>query len=189
MGAIERSGATVVEETPELTSLDRTYHVLRAMGYATGFARMPQSVSQHFKKTILDNIEFASTLSIDDIANANLDRTTIFLSMQNLLQNFDVLACPTVGCMPREVEIEWIDEISGKKLSNYMDWLRFSFLATITGLPAISVPVGFAPSGMPVGIQLIGPSRGEAKLLAVARAVELAVGGPLGPIDPKITHM
>jgi amidase len=39
---------------------------------------------------------------------------------------------------------------------------------------------------MPVGIQLIGPPRGEAKLLAVARAVEDAVGfRGRAPIDPK----
>ena len=70
-----------------------------------------------------------------------------------------------------------------------MDWLRFAFLSTTTGLPAISVPVGLSDNGMPIGIQLIGPPRGEAKLLAVARALEMAVGGPLGPIDPNVTHV
>ena len=54
----------------------------------------------------------------------------------------------------------------------------------MAGLPAISVPVGLSDDGMPVGIQLIGPPRGEAKLLAAARAVEMVMGGPLGPIDP-----
>ncbi|MGB0411083.1 MAG: amidase family protein, partial [Pikeienuella sp.] len=73
-------------------------------------------------------------------------------------------------------------------LTGYMDWLRFAFLATTTGLPAISVPVGLGPRGLPVGIQLIGKPRDEAGLLSAARAVEIAVGGPLGPIDPNITH-
>jgi len=41
---------------------------------------------------------------------------------------------------------------------------------------------------MPVGIQLIGPPRGEAKLLRVARAIEAAVAFGAKPIDPVIRH-
>jgi F0F1-type ATP synthase beta subunit len=59
-----------------------------------------------------------------------------------------------------------------------------SFLATTAGLPSISVPVGLGPRGLPVGLQLIGKPRGEARLLSAARLIELMVGGPLGPIDP-----
>ena len=59
-------------------------------------------------------------------------------------------------------------------------------LATTTGLPAISVPVGLGPRGLPVGLQLIGKPRGEAALLAAARRVEIVVGGPMGPIDPIV---
>lgn len=43
---------------------------------------------------------------------------------------------------------------------------------------------GFTDDGMPVGLQLIGQPRGEAGLLQVARAIEIVVGGPFGPIDP-----
>jgi len=88
--------------------------------------------------------------------------------------------------MPKPIELEWVKEINGEKFSGYMDWLRPSFLATVTGMPAISVPVGLS-NGIPVGMQLIGPPRGEAILLSAARAVELAVGGPFGPIDPIFT--
>ena len=125
---------------------------------------------------------------LDDVSDANLNRTTLYHNTRKLLENFDVLACPTVGNMPRPIEVEWVDTIDGQKLSGYMDWLRFAFLSTTTGLPSISVPVGLGVGGMPVGLQLIGPPRGEAKLLAVARAVEAACGGPLGPIDPNVWH-
>jgi amidase len=69
-----------------------------------------------------------------------------------------------------------------------MDWLRFAFLATTAGLPAMSVPVGPGPGGLPIGLQLIGKPRGEAALLAAGRAVEMVMGGPLPPIDPVVTH-
>lgn len=188
LNMVEAAGATVVEDCPDLTNLEKTYHALRGFGFRTGFSRMPEHVWTHFKPTLKQNWEFGKTLTVDDLSDGNIDRTTLFLTMQTFLQDFDVLACPTVGCMPRPVELEWVDEINGIKLTNYMDWLRFAFLSTTTGLPAISVPVGLSENGMPMGIQLIGPHRGEAKLLAVARAIEVAVGGPLGPIDPNVNH-
>ena len=79
--------------------------------------------------------------------------------------------------------------VDGEPVTDYVDWLRFSFLATATGLPAIVLPAGFTASGMPAGIQLVGPPRGEARLLQVARAVEAAVGFPRRPIDPIVRHI
>ena len=169
-------------------------HERKSMGLKQSVSRTNwcakcSDIWKHFKKTLSENWAFGKSLTTDDVADANINRTTLFLAMHDFLQDFDVLACPTVGCMPRPVEIEWIDQINGVKLTNYMDWLRFAFLATTTGLPAISIPVGRSPEGMPIGLQLIGPPRGEGKLLRVARAVEIAVGGPFGPIDPNVTHM
>jgi len=189
LGKVEAGGGTVVEDCPDLADLEKTYLALRGFGMLTGFLREPESTTRHFKATLKENIKFAQSLTLEDLANANLDRARLFTNVQNFLTDFDVLACPTVGCLPRPVEQEWVSEINGIKMNGYLEWLQFSFLSTATLLPAISVPIGIGPSGMPIGMQLIGQSRGEAKLLAVARAVEVAVGGPLGPIDPNITHI
>ena len=89
--------------------------------------------------------------------------------------------------MPHPQTEEWVREIDGHNLPGYMDWLRFAFLATTTGLPAISVPVGPGPNGLPIGIQLIGRPRGEAELLAAAQVFENVAGGPATPIDPVVS--
>ena len=99
------------------------------------------------------------------------------------------LACPTVSLEPGPIVEEFPREIDGQPVDDYIEWLRFSFLSTTAGLPAISIPAGFTKSGLPVGLQLISPPRGEAKVLAAARAIELAVGGMKTPIDPIITHL
>ena len=184
LSRVEGAGGVVDEITPDLPELERTYHVLRGLMWATMARRMPENVTRHFKKTLAENTQFGQDLTLDDITEANLNRATIYANMLKIFSNFDALACPVVGCMPHVQSQEWVQEIGGVKHSGYMDWLRFAFLATTTGLPAISVPIGLGPRGLPVGLQLIGPPRGEAKLLAVARAVEMANGGPLGPIDP-----
>jgi amidase len=188
LAQVEKSGGTVDAACPDLSGLERTYRVLRGFGQATGYARMPDRITRHFKQTIQENWAYGRSVTAEDVSNAQIDRTTIFLNVMDLLGRFDVLAFPTVGNMPRKAEVEWVDEVNGVKLDDYMSWLRFAFLATTTGLPAISVPIGFSPAGLPIGLQLLGPHRGEAKLLAAARAVEMAVGGPFGPIDPNVTH-
>ena len=48
----------------------------------------------------------------------------------------------------------------------------FTALASIAGLPAISLPAGWSDDGMPVGVQLIGPAGSEAALFAVARRLD-----------------
>lgn len=188
MQAMEAAGAYVEETCPDLPNLERTYHTLRGIGYATSARRMPEAVSKVVKKTIVENVAFGRSLTIDDVADAHLDRTVIYNNMVRLFDHFDVLACPVVGCMPHPQTEEWVSEIGGHKLDGYMDWLRFAFLATTASLPAISVPVGPGPRGLPIGIQLIGRPRGEASLLAAARAVEMVMGGPKPPIDPVTTQ-
>ncbi len=185
---IEKNGGIVEEACPELPDLDKTYRVLRAMLWAVGPGRAPAAIQKHFKQTLHENIEFGRNLTIDNVLDAQTGRSILFDNMVDFLQVYDVLASPVVGLDPGPVEEEYPTELDGEPLDDYITWLRYSYLATATGLPAVSVPVGLSANGMPVGLQLIGPPRGEAKLLAVARAVELAVGGPLGPIDPNITH-
>jgi aspartyl-tRNA(Asn)/glutamyl-tRNA(Gln) amidotransferase subunit A len=50
--------------------------------------------------------------------------------------------------------------------------VRLNRPANLTGHPALSVPCGFTRSGLPIGLQLIGPNWSEARLLAIALAFE-----------------
>lgn len=185
LAKVEAAGALVEETCPDLPHLERTYHTLRGMMWATMARRLPQQIRRHFKPVLEQNIRAGEALGMAEIADSQLDRSVIYANMLRLFDDFDVLACPVTGCMAHVQSEEWVAEVGGQPHPGYMDWLRFAFLATSTGLPAISVPLGLGPRGLPVGLQLIGPPRGEAQLLAAARAVEMAVGGPLGPIDPN----
>ena len=186
LSQVEAQGGTVIEDCPALPNLEVTYRRLRGLGMASGFSRMPEQVARQVKEVLRQNVDYGKALTLQDVIDANIDRTTLYLTMERFLQDFDVLASAVVGAMPRAVEIEWIDQIEGERYDDYIGWLRFAYLATTAGLPAISVPIGRSPEGLPIGLQLIGPPRGEAKVLAVARAVEMAVGGPYKPIDPVV---
>lgn len=185
LGRFEKSGASVDEECPALPDLEKTYRVLRAMLWASGPGRLPAEIQENFKATLRENIQYGRDLDIDDVYDAQIARTILFNNLQGFLQNFDVLATPVVGLKAQVVEEEYPKFINGQPVTDYLDWLKFSFLATATSLPSIVLPAGFTCDGMPVGIQMIGPHRGEAKLLQVARAFERAMDLSVGPIDPR----
>lgn len=52
--------------------------------------------------------------------------------------------------------------------------MAFTLLGNVTGLPAMSVPVGMSKKGLPIGMQLIGRMNDEATLLSVAGEMERA---------------
>jgi amidase len=185
---VERNGGIVEETCPDLPDLYETYVTLRGIHYGAINARLPAEVRKHFKKTLRENVETGRSLTADRIYDAMRNRTTLYHAMRTFLEDFDVLAIPVIGLEPGPVEEEFPASVDGRPVTDYVDWLRFSFLATVTTLPALSLPVGRTASGLPVGLQLVGQPRGEARLLQVARAVEEAVAFPKTPIDPVIRH-
>ncbi|MEE9313133.1 MAG: amidase family protein [Rhizobiaceae bacterium] len=188
MEQVQGEGAVVTEDCPDMSGLYDSYITLRAMTWAALPGRAPASIQQQYKQTLTENIEVGRQLTIEQVTDANLNRTILYHRMREFLHGHDVLACAVVGLEPTDVEVEFPKQVAGEAMSDYIDWLRFSFLATTTGLPAIAVPCGFTKSGMPVGIQLIGPPRGDAKVLAVARVIEQVLDLGNGPIDPLVRH-
>ena len=175
---------TVVEHCPDLSRLDQTFRALRCLSFLGSYQVTPDSVTQHYKDTIKGNLADARAMTFDDYVQAERDRAAIYNNMAMFFQTHDMLACPVNGLAPLPVEIEYPTEVAGRPMRDYIDWLQFAFLATVAGLPALSLPVGFTPSGMPVGLQLIGPPRGEARLLQVAHTLEQALNLPVTLIDP-----
>lgn len=176
---------TVEEHCPQLPRLDETFRALRCLSFLGSYQATPASITQHYKDTIKGNLADAETMSFADYARAERDRSAIYNNMAAFFKTHDVLACPVNGLAPLPVEIEYPTEVAGREMRDYIDWLQFAFLATVAGLPALSLPVGFTPSGMPVGLQLIGPPRGEARLLQIAHALEQALALPVTCIDPR----
>jgi len=184
MAVAEGAGMQVTETCPDLPVLYDTYTTLRGLHYGTVLAAQPAHVQAEYKETLRRNVEFGLALSAERLFAAQRHRTDLYHRMRLFLQDHDVLALPVTGLPPGPVDEEYPTVVDGHTLPDYLDWLRFSFLATTTGLPALAMPCGFTPDGLPVGLQLIGPPRGEARLLQVALALEQALALPATPIDP-----
>ncbi len=101
-----------------------------------------------------------------------LQRTALGNRMVDFFDRYDVLLMPVSQVPPFLVEEEYPTTISGKPMTTYLDWMRSAYVITVTGCPAISVPAGFTPAGLPVGIQLVARHNQERRLLEIAAAFE-----------------
>ena len=59
-------------------------------------------------------------------------------------------------------------------MDTYHRWMEVVIYATLGSLPCISVPVGFGPAGLPMGMQLMGPPLADLAVLQLAHAYEAA---------------
>ncbi|MCK0149664.1 amidase family protein [Marivita sp. S6314] len=185
MDSLRLPNVTVEETCPDLPRLNEAFRAIRCMSFLGSYQITPPEIAQHYKPTIMGNVADAEAMTFADYVQSERDRSALYNSMLGFFDTFDVLACPVNGLAPLPVEIEYPTEVAGRKMTDYIEWLHFAFLASVTGLPALSLPVGFTPSGMPVGIQLIGPPRGEGRLLQVAHHLEQALNLPVTVIDPR----
>jgi aspartyl-tRNA(Asn)/glutamyl-tRNA(Gln) amidotransferase subunit A len=93
-------------------------------------------------------------------------RTLIRRDFEQAFAHCDLIALPTTpGPAWR------IGEKAHDPLSMYLADV-FTVPASLAGLPALSIPCGFTSAGLPIGLQLIGPALGEARLLRAAHAYE-----------------
>jgi amidase len=77
-----------------------------------------------------------------------------------------------------------VTEVDGVVMETYIDWMRSCTDISVTGCPAMSVPAGFTPDGLPVGVQFVGRPRGDVDLLRLGYAFEQAtLVGDVRPPD------
>jgi aspartyl-tRNA(Asn)/glutamyl-tRNA(Gln) amidotransferase subunit A len=93
------------------------------------------------------------------------------------LDGVDVLAMPTVPTRAWTIE-------EAKEITRPSEWTRITRIFDLTGQPAISIPCGMDPDGLPIGLQFAGRMWDEAAALRAARAYELVRGPfPLPALD------
>jgi amidase len=119
-------------------------------------------------------VENGLHLSAQDVFHASEVRSAWYASVLSLFSDFDVLALPSAQVFPFDVETHWPKQVAGVAMDTYHRWMEVTVPATMAGLPAISVPVGFNAEGLPMGMQLIGRPRADLKVLQLARGYEQA---------------
>jgi amidase len=142
------------------------------------------------KPEVIWNIEQGLKLTVEQIERAEAQRIAMAARALTFFETYDLLLCPATIVPPFPVENRYVAECAGKTFDNYVEWLGIVYAITLACCPALSLPCGFTASGLPVGLQIVGPSRGEAQLLAGAKVLEDILGvrdsTPIDPRPPKL---
>jgi len=172
----ESLGCIVEEDCPDFTGATEAFETLRAVSFALRFAPLLKTHRALLKDTVVWNIEQGLALDGAKIGRAELLRTELYQRLRAFLEKYEFLLGPVNQLAPFPVETEYPTEIAGVKLHNYLDWMKSCYYITITSHPAISVPAGFTPGGLPVGLQIVGRYRDDFGLLQLAHAFEAETG-------------
>ncbi|MFC3454902.1 amidase [Amycolatopsis speibonae] len=167
-------GCDVEEATPDLSGADEVFRTLRARIFHLNLGALAESHPGRIKKTLADEIAFGGTLTGARVAEANVRQSRLVASTREFFSRYDLLLAPVSQLPPFPVEWEYPQYVAGHEMRDYIDWMRSSSCISVTRCPAISVPAGFTPDGSPVGLQLVGPHRGELNLLRAAHMFEQA---------------
>ena len=171
---LEDLGCIVEDAEPDFSGAAEVFHTLRAHRFAQSHSGLLAQHRDKLKATVIWNIEAGLKLSGLDVAKAEAKRTAIFERLGQFFAKYELLACPVSQVVPFPVEVEYPTEIEGVRFDNYIDWMKSCYYVSVIAHPAISVPAGFTPGGLPVGLQLVGRYRDDFGVLAVAHAFERA---------------
>jgi len=169
-------GCIVEEGQPNFSNADDIFKTWRAWHFELNFAELVKTKREMLKDTVIWNIEQGQKLTGPQLGRVEVQRTELYNRVRTFMETYEFMICPVNQVPPFDVNQRWVEEIDGVKMETYIDWMKSCYYITVTGLPAISVPCGFTPEGLPVGMQIVGRHNDDLGVLQLAHAFEKATG-------------
>jgi amidase len=165
----------VVEDThPDFSGATEVFNCVRAWKFAFEREDEIKNYRHLVKDTVIWNTEKGLELDGPSVARAEGKRTEIYHRVREFMETYEFLVTPVNAVPPFPVEQRYVTEINGVKMNDYVEAGALRHVISITGLPAISVPCGFTPDGLPVGLQIVGGPNRDFEVLQMAAAFEQA---------------
>lgn len=168
-------GAEVVPVDLDFSDADLVFETFRSLEFLDAHGAEAREHPDLVKQTLKDDIAWAQGFTVEQIARAATARTRLFRMMQALFDDADLLLAPCVQVLPFPVEWEYPTEVDGVAMDKYYAWQRSCSRITATAMPALAMPMGFSTEGLPIGVQFVGPYRGDRLLLEFGLSWESAV--------------
>jgi aspartyl-tRNA(Asn)/glutamyl-tRNA(Gln) amidotransferase subunit A len=99
-------------------------------------------------------------------------REALRREFDEILRVFDAIVLPVEPSEAPVIETG-LSRVNGKDVA-LAPGLSMRPVVNVVGLPAIAVPIGFGEHGLPLSMQIVGPAWGEAEILRIAHAYEVA---------------
>lgn len=164
-------GAELVEAGPGFADPIREWFAIAAPGDTLIVDEVTPEQRKEFEHGFVQFAELGRNVTGLDIARAHDVRHRVNRAMTAFFEEYDLLLTPTTASTAFGIDSGPPTSIGGKEVGP-AGFLPFTYPFNFTGHPAASVPGGFAPDGMPVGLQIVAPRFEEKLLLGVSAAYE-----------------
>lgn len=172
-------GATIEEVSPpfEADRIWDSWITLRSFSVAASLRPLAER-SDALKDSARWELERGLALTAMQVQDASVIRSDWYRRAVDLFATYDALVLPATQVWPFPVEQPYPDSIGGVAMDTYHRWMQVVTPVSLLGLPCLSIPAGFGPRGLPVGMQLFGPRGDDAQLLALGAAYHAVTQWP-----------
>lgn len=163
---LEELGHTLEAGCPDCTDLVEPFKLVWRTGVSA--SGLPPEALEPFNRWLLEQHD-----SSGDYQRAVWAMQITARRLVAFFEQYNALLLPTY-LHPAIRVGEWANLSPAETLENIIQWIAPCPLANATGLPAIAIPTGFSPEGLPIGVQLVGRPADEATIIALAAQLEAA---------------
>jgi amidase len=167
-------GCEVEQACPDLSGADEVFLAQRAWQVELAYGALLDGHRDRLAPDVVWNIEEGRSLSGPDLGRAQALHGALFHRVRVFFETYDLLVLPVSQVAPFDIGLAYPTVVDGTPMETYLDWMRSAYLISVTGCPALSVPAGFTPRGLPVGLQVVGPHRQDWSVLKAGHAFERA---------------
>jgi amidase len=172
--AFESLGCIVEQAEPDFAGADEAFRVLRALSFHQQHAAKVAQYRAQIKATVLEEVDLGANLTGPEVTKADALRSALYQRVGEFFGKYEFFVLPVTQVPAFDIDQPYVTEIDGRKLGNYIDWMRSCYYISVLHNPAISVPGGFTAEGLPVGLQIVGRHHDDWGVLQMAHAFEQA---------------
>jgi amidase len=170
----EALGCIVEQAEPDFSGADEAFRVARALNFHQQHGAKVAQYRSQIKATVLEEVDLGAKLTGPEINRAETLRSALIQRVGEFFGKYEFFILPTTQVPAFDIDQPYVTEIEGRKMGNYIDWMRSCYYISVLHNPAISLPAGFTAEGLPVGLQIVGRHHDDWGVLQMAHAFEQA---------------
>jgi len=177
LAAFEELGAVVTPVADGFASTEPIWLILTQSFWNARFRRYAAEFGARMSQSLLRQMDTGAAHSAVALQQAMFERTRIFREVQAWFEECDIVATPTLSRTALAIDHDFFAaiEIDGAVADTVRNaWYPYTLPFNLSGNPAVTLPCGWGADGLPIGLQLVGPHLGDARLLRAAALYEMA---------------
>jgi aspartyl-tRNA(Asn)/glutamyl-tRNA(Gln) amidotransferase subunit A len=175
--ALSDLGAEVIEQPDDMEPTEPFWLVISTALWNARFAHLLPEWRGRMSKTLLQQMDRGQQYTATDLQRASLERTRLYRKIQMWFDDVDILVMPTLTRTAVSIDEALYEPIiiDGRVTDTVRKaWYPYTHPFNLSGNPAVTLPLGLHPDGLPMGIQFVGPRGSDAKLCGIASVFEAA---------------